>query len=48
MMSRILEDQDAKAMIVIVALLIGIPILASLAAPKHTPPESVATSSSGI
>ncbi len=45
-MSRIFQDQDAKAMILVIALLIGIPVLASLAAPKHAAPEVVATSSS--
>ncbi|MBS1955243.1 MAG: hypothetical protein JST89_13740 [Cyanobacteria bacterium SZAS-4] len=35
-MSRILEDNDAKAMIVAVALLIGIPVLVGLVMPKPT------------
>lgn len=34
-MSRIFEDQDAKAMILVIGLLIAVPLLGALAVPKH-------------
>ena len=46
-MSRILQDQDAKAMILMVALLIGIPLVVSVATPKHAAPSMVAQSANG-
>jgi hypothetical protein len=45
-MSRIFEDQDAKALIVISALIAGLAIMVGIAAPKHHAPSAVATANS--
>ncbi len=44
-MSRIFEDHDAKALIVISAMVVGILLMAALVGhQKHTEPSAVATS----
>lgn len=44
-MSRIFEDKDAKALVLVSAVLFGVLFLAGLTAPKtHEAPSAVATS----
>jgi hypothetical protein len=45
-MSRIFEDNDAKALVLVSALLLGVIVLGSFAAPKHKSPSLVANSMS--
>ncbi|HEY9733827.1 MAG TPA: hypothetical protein V6C89_18095 [Drouetiella sp.] len=43
-MSRIFQDNDAKALIIVSALVLGITILGALVVPSHQAPKTVAES----